>query len=90
MSSAPRNDCLACAEAERNPASGRINAGCKSCAARDLARGPAFFEASLAGTLTPAYKSALLATFAKDWAAGHEQVKTWAEKLSHQTTGEHQ
>ncbi len=66
----PSEDCPACAEAE-----------CKSCAARDLARGPAFFEASLAGALTPTYRSALQAAFGADWLKGHDQVKYWAEKL---------
>lgn len=84
MTSAIR--CLACAETERNPASGRVNAECKSCAARDLARGPAFFEASQAGAVTASYKSALQATFGEDWWRGHDEVKAWAEKLQRTRT----
>ncbi|QIM51611.1 hypothetical protein [Hydrogenophaga crocea] len=73
--------CEACQEAENNPLTGLINAGCKGCAARSLAKSPDYCESVRIKDFSPAYRKALQTTFGEDRAKGHEMVKEWAERL---------
>ncbi len=47
--------CEGCARPER----GTYIAGCRQCALRNMARGPAFFASARAGKITPAYAAQL-------------------------------
>lgn len=76
----PRKPCAAC----QSPASGQYTAGCRACALRNVARGPAFFESQRTGTLTPAYRKQLQAL--GDAAAVHKEVKAVAAALFAQVT----
>ncbi len=78
-------DCVGCAAAMKQPLSGLAMAGCKPCAARELARGIAYHESAQAGRLLPAYRAALVAAFGDDWPQWHEQVKAQAAAM--RTTG---
>ena len=67
--------CTACA----NPNGGLLIAGCRSCALRDIARGPEFFASMSAGKLTPAYAARLQALGEVE--ATHAEVKALAKTL---------
>ncbi len=73
-------ECHACQEAQRNRFSGAYHANCRECSARALSHSPQFHDAQRAGVLTPAYRDALQAVFGDDWQAGHERVKSWAQR----------
>lgn len=73
--------CPACQRANTKPNTGMIQAGCPGCTARDLARGPLYFESAQAGAITPTYRKALERAYGENWKEGHAQVKDWAERL---------
>jgi hypothetical protein len=51
---------MTCAACDSQP-SGLINAFCRECKLRHLAKGPLFFESMTSGALTKDYKAALKA-----------------------------
>jgi hypothetical protein len=67
--------CPACKAAETDRHSGFIRAGCRGCEVRELARSPAFFEASRQARITTRYRAALRAVFGDDIETGHALVK---------------
>lgn len=67
--------CPACAIAAHNPDTPHQHAGCKGCAVRALAQGPAFHRSGLDGSLAAPYRRALASIFGDDWRRGHEAVK---------------
>lgn len=61
--------CQACADHD----GWLLQAGCRACSIRDIARGPAFFESMRAGKLTDGYKAACREL--GDVATVHAEVK---------------
>ena len=74
--------CTDCLAADGNPLWGGFHGPCDACTSRALAHGPIYFAAAQADALIPAYRSALQVAFGKDWQAGHERVKAWAQRIS--------
>jgi hypothetical protein len=70
-----RGTCPSCAIAAHHPDTPHQHAGCKGCAVRALAQGPAFHKSGLDGLLAAPYRKALTAIFGDAWRQGHEQVK---------------
>lgn len=73
--------CPDCTAATTNPHWGGYHATCRGCQVRALATGPAFWESSGSGAMTPSYRKALETTFGADWKAGHAEVKAEHERI---------
>ena len=76
--------CTACAEAHRNPLTGRRNTACFECTARALAKSPEFFRTVAAGERTADYNDELALLFGvdeEDQRRGHEAVCAWAREI---------
>lgn len=58
-----------------------FTASCRGCQVRALACGPAFFHATQAAQITPAYRAALQTLLGDDWQAGHAEVKAEHARL---------
>lgn len=68
--------CEGCA----NPNGGIAIVGCRQCALREIARGPAFFASARAGKITPAYAAQLQVLGAVEEV--HQEVKAMAKTLT--------
>lgn len=75
------NPCDCCRRAEQRPDYARYQAGCKTCAVRELANGPLFHQSGLDGALSAPYRKALALVFGDAWRAGHEEVKAAAARI---------
>ena len=72
-------ECPACAKAREHRHSHLYRGDCQGCAARSLARMPAFFESARDGVMTPRYRAALQQMLPKLSAAeAHKEVNSWA------------
>ena len=69
-------ECPACA----SQPSGDVVAGCRACAIREIARGPAFFQSMRAGKLTDGYKAACREL--GDVATVHAEVREAAKQYA--------
>lgn len=74
--------CDACTTAESAPMTGLYRAGCRACAARQLANSIEHAEARMLGKMTPRYMARLRSVFGDGWEAGHREVKAWAMRIS--------
>ncbi len=82
--------CTACAEAHRNPLTGRRSAACFECTARALAKSPQYFGSLEAGERTPAYNAELELLFGvneDDQRRAHEAVNAWARRIRQANRG---
>lgn len=75
------NPCDCCRLAEQRPDYARYQAGCKTCAVRELANGPLFHQSGVDGALSLSYRKALALVFGDDWAGGHAKVKAAAARI---------
>lgn len=75
--------CQSCTEAESNPLTPSFHAGCKECAARALAGGPQFWQASKAKDIAAGgYRDALQSIFGDGWQQWHTKVRGWADRIA--------
>ena len=76
--------CTACTDAMTSPRSATFTPSCESCDARALAATGAHEESARVASITPAYRTALVALFgaeSAEWMAGHEAVKAWDARM---------
>lgn len=68
--------CANCTRAQTKAHWPGFTADCRGCKVRALASGPAFFESSRSGAMTPEYRAGLQTIFGDHWRIAHEEVKT--------------
>lgn len=73
--------CPNCVQAVAKPHWPGYTGTCRGCTLRAMANSPAFFTATQAAAITPAYRSALQAMFGEEWQEAHQEVKAEAERL---------
>jgi hypothetical protein len=73
--------CQDCEKAANNPNWPGIYSKCRGCHVRGFANGFEFWCSRRDGSLTPAYRAALQATFGDDWPQAHEAIKAEAGRI---------
>ena len=74
-------DCAACLGAQKRPDTPHQRAGCKGCAVRALAQGPAFYASGLDGSQNASYRKALGLIFGDQYREGHDAVRAEAARI---------
>lgn len=75
------NPCDCCRLAEQRPDYARYQAGCKTCAVRELANGPLFHRGGLDGGDAAPYRKQLGLIFGDRWRDGHQEVLAQADRI---------